>query len=159
MLGPPPTHVSIHAPVWGATDALGCFATARQFQSTPPCGGRQALSILESEKSQFQSTPPCGGRLDGLRDRLNLTEFQSTPPCGGRLDTESGTPSDDLFQSTPPCGGRHLKGVILCGYARVSIHAPVWGATRGGGGGGGGYAVSIHAPVWGATKEAMACCA
>ena len=38
------------------------------------------------------------------------------------------------------------------GYCKkVSIHAPVWGATYSGRGVFGGYSVSIHAPVWGAT--------
>ena len=35
----------------------------------------------------------------------------------------------------------------------VSIHAPVWGATRQGGVVGGVSRVSIHAPVWGATDD------
>ena len=33
---------------------------------------------------QFQSTPPQGGRLDNLRVPLFNDRFQSTPPQGGR---------------------------------------------------------------------------
>ena len=34
--------VSIHAPVWGATDSLICRVIHALFQSTHPCGVRQA---------------------------------------------------------------------------------------------------------------------
>ena len=33
-------HVSIHAPVRGATFSSSCFRKASLFQSTPPYGGR-----------------------------------------------------------------------------------------------------------------------
>ena len=82
------------------------------------------------------------------------------------------TVAKGMFQSTHPCGVRHLvKGST--GFATVSIHAPVWGATQVGGflwrkqcfnprtrvgcdrqirRSVCGWAVSIHAPVWGATN-------
>ena len=55
------------------------------------------------------------------------------------------------FQSTHPCGVRRYVNESLLN-TKVSIHAPVWGATlvsrvfkyKDG--------VSIHAPVWGATS-------
>ena len=58
-----------------------------------------------------------------------------------------------IIQSTPPYGGRHQMGIRWPPLHGVSIHAPVWGATR--------YKpekpktdiVSIHAPVWGATER------
>ena len=78
-----------------------------------------------------------------------------------------------LFQSTHPCGVRRPNKKTF-GLRCVSIHAPVWGATRlgyklsfcccfnprtrvGCDVEGGSYpvvaTVSIHAPVWGATPK------
>ena len=98
--------------------------------------------------------------------------FQSTHPCGVRLDNNDISVKTYAFQSTHPCGVR-LNFAIVRLFARVSIHAPVWGATvqsnpvksdlafqsthpcgvrlywlhiRG------DSMVSIHAPVWGATN-------
>ena len=56
-----------------------------------------------------------------------------------------------LFQSTLPRGERLQNGLHWLGCIKVSIHAPMWGAT--------GVivdmahevSVSIHAPMWGAT--------
>ena len=56
------------------------------------------------------------------------------------------------FQSTHPCGVRpHTKSLGSKTW-RVSIHAPVWGATKAEEVATVEQAVSIHAPVWGATK-------
>ena len=54
------------------------------------------------------------------------------------------------FQSTHPCGVRLATGADF-NTQRVSIHAPVWGATTNPDNNTQGYWVSIHAPVWGAT--------
>lgn len=35
--------ISIHAPVWGATEAMPASGMRRAFQFTPPCGGRQQI--------------------------------------------------------------------------------------------------------------------
>ena len=48
--------------------------------------------------------------------------------------------------------GRDLKIQIKKRKWLVSIHAPAWGATRGGLKGNPGQVVSIHAPAWGATR-------
>ena len=79
------------------------------------------------------------------------------------------------FQSTHPCGVRHLVRVEYYAFGKVSIHAPLWGATLhtsisplqypsfnprtpvGCDAQFGEYPlamefVSIHAPLWGATS-------
>ena len=38
---------------------------------------------------------------------------------------------------------------------KISIPAPVWGATDADVPGGGRYSISIHAPVWGATADQL----
>ena len=81
------------------------------------------------------------------------------------------------FQSTHPCGVRHDVGqkpalfphfnprtrvvfsiemVIYKRYFRISIHAPVWGATGKHVINARDQAISIHAPVWGATVFGVA---
>ncbi len=125
-------------------------------------------------KVSFQSTRPYGARpSDALcghpwticfnprarmgRDYfITLTYddeylFQSTRPYGARRDHYIYISSKREFQSTRPYGARQVSHCSSCKHHRVSIHAPVWGATdvierkeviNG---------VSIHAPVWGAT--------
>ena len=148
--------VSIRAPVRGATgmvswarivmrmgfnprpraggDAVGMRLPAIQFQSAPPCGGRQAAITKQVfGTKEFQSAPPCGGRLEidfsksapadlvSIRapvrgatrrgrspDRPRSIWFQSAPPCGGRHGRHVGRAAPDRFQSAPPCGGRHV---------------------------------------------------
>ena len=83
----PIAHVSIHAPAWGATPvASPTMHRAREFQSTPPRGGRPtAVGDDCCDQIAFQSTPPRGGRHgSGVSDRLRWPRFQSTPPRGGR---------------------------------------------------------------------------
>ena len=59
---------------------------------------------------------------------ISISALSSTHPCGVRPALSNLAKSDLVFQSTHPCGVRHLvKGST--GFAQVSIHAPVWGAT------------------------------
>ncbi len=68
---------------------------------------------------------------------------------GATFNTSFGE-GNSVFQSTRPCGAR-LLWWYRCSAARVSIHAPVWGATAFASRVATKAAVSIHAPVWGAT--------
>ncbi len=55
------THVSIHAPAWGATYTLGGLDIAIMFQSTPPRGGRPISSIRPCRAKRFNPRPRVGG--------------------------------------------------------------------------------------------------
>ena len=123
---------------------------------------------------QFQSTPPRGGRLKGIATAIADAMFQSTPPRGGRQTLSSGRsyPSSvsihapawgatsqrsrrlcwRRFQSTPPRGGRLTLSATRTRAGTVSIHAPAWGATTTSGPSERRWRVSIHAPAWGATE-------
>ena len=79
---------------------------------------------------RFQSTHPCGVRLFQSTYHFPLLKFQSTHPCGVRQETEAKKAN-----------------------AKVSIHAPVWGATNLRFLTANPRTVSIHAPVWGATLK------
>ncbi len=80
-----------------------------------------------------------------------LDMFQSTLPYGERLVHPLITLSFFGFNPRSRMGSDFRRIIPLVKYV-VSIHAPVWGATR--------YffpnyhdmRVSIHAPVWGATS-------
>ena len=145
--------VSIHAPAWGANGYSDLRERAgREFQSTPPRGGRPANSSSVRGRIPFQSTPPrggrrrfrryddgryivsihrprVGGRLPSVASRVTSSVFQSTPPRGGRplnLHPQGGA---TMFQSTPPRGGRRQLPFLPTTLPTVSIHAPAWGAT------------------------------
>ena len=95
-----------------------------------------------------------GGDYMPLPKRRFIASFQSTPPHGGRLLFNSALQTSMAFQSTPPHGGRPLKVVDRLAPAKVSIHAPAWGATiKKNNNTVGTSKVSIHAPAWGATKD------
>ena len=98
--------VSIHAPVWGATYLCHSCTVHTEFQSTPPYGGRPVIIHVTVCFFGFNPRPRMGG--DDTR----------------RLDSAT-----VAFQSTPPYGGRQRCRGYPTESGRVSIHAPVWGAT------------------------------
>ena len=142
--------VSIHAPVWGATSRLNGENLKAKFQSTHPCGVRRKALKDEAEAKVSIHAPVWGATIHNHYQPPNtpvsihapvwgatilacilitLKKFQSTHPCGVRLVPVGIDPMPTLFQSTHPCGVR--PGIIMPNEARaVSIHAPVWGATR-----------------------------
>ncbi len=120
------------------------------FQSTPPCGGRRSTGPAYSDSRSFNPRPRAGGDLPPA-------PVLSVRPC---------------FNPRPRAGGDHVRGLRHTNR-RVSIHAPVRGATGAkyttagnpafqstppcGGrrysyGGTAVLLVSIHAPVRGATS-------
>ncbi len=173
--------VSIHAPVWGATKRFFLVVPAGAvFQSTRPCGARPSGAVPPiPPDSAFQSTRPCGARHSASQAQCcQRYWFQSTRPCGARLLLVANLFVMLLFQSTRPCGARRIQAAAssLAGASfnprarvgrdywpchefaaprRVSIHAPVWGATPQDDSLRGPAWVSIHAPVWGATCNFM----
>ena len=77
------------------------------FQSTHPCGVRPTTIFRTAHRNRFQSTHPCGVRQSRVSEFKNYRGFnpRTRVGCDGTLDT------------TVEAGA-------------VSIHAPVWGATR-----------------------------
>ena len=140
--------VSIHAPVWGATDRADAVILAMMFQSTHPCGVRLSSMYLTRRDLSFNPRTRVGCDLL-LASCLASAKFQSTHPCGVRLrwtllcivpvcfNPRTRVGCDlmmmkrlmrGLFQSTHPGGVRQPKPKP-CKQCGVSIHAPVWGAT------------------------------
>ena len=99
--------VSIHAPMWGATKGI----------------------IFGRNYSMFQFTHPCGVRLNVNKERIELNGFNSRTHVGCDPDTDTDAIASFKFQFTHPCGVRLSLHLELCSMSRVSIHAPMWGAT------------------------------
>ena len=121
--------VSIHAPAWGATSWDQRGVPSLLFQSTRPRGARLFSEYEVRELVVFQSTRPRGARPDQQQNYFNALKFQSTRPRGARPSGSPGYFNPLLFQSTRPRGARQPDGRQRDRLARVSIHAPAWGAT------------------------------
>ena len=148
------SHVSIHAPARGATQASGEVVAIVEFQSTRPRGARPAVPIHRRGVVMFQSTRPRGARpVSTALTVVNAMMFQSTRPRGARRNLGS-LVGDALLCFNPRA--RAGRDEILDSYdvehCHVSIHAPARGATE--------HwtslkrmlpSVSIHAPARGAT--------
>ena len=133
--------------------ASGLRWTHPRFQSTLPHGERLIVLFLDALRGVFQSTLPHGERPVPAVFEVTLPlKFQSTLPHGERLLGATKGDFVDEFQSTLPHGERlwsfwvtftainfnprsrmgsdaHLARVCL-NAARISIHAPAWGATN-----------------------------
>ena len=144
--------VSIHAPLRGATSGLGMGAgLTGGFNPRPSARGDRRSRSRISSITRFQSTPLCEGRPVPARPGRLRCAFQSTPLCEGRHGSGQ-TVGDGLqFQSTPLCEGRRDLVPARHPRGRVSIHAPLRGATSGMASCARTAKVSIHAPLRGAT--------
>ena len=106
---------------------------------------------------------PCSRRCFNPRARVGRdssvnsetrmdSRFNPRARVGRDLPLSADVVRVNWFQSTRPCGARQRSLDLRFGGRQVSIHAPVWGATRMRGVDDDGLKVSIHAPVWGATS-------
>ncbi len=100
--------ISIHAPQWGATARLGQAGVHRPISiHAPQWGATTITSIGKSGAGDFNPRTPVGCDLHQLDVQLNIIKFQSTHPSGVRLGVRRA------------CDGQQF----------ISIHAPQWGAT------------------------------
>jgi len=121
-------HVSIRAPVRGATVPPVMDRLIGPFRSAPPCGGRPGALTMANWVGMFRSAPPCGGRRRRSLGRRTRMRFDPRPRAGG--DSAPGSPwwrsyrfdprpraggdhhprrwrcQSGGFRSAPPCGGR-----------------------------------------------------
>ena len=145
-----PALVSIHAPTWGATDAMKLQAVGIEFQSTLPHGERPSRLLFGHHVSCFNPRSHMGSDIDNTFVSRNSAVSIHAPTWGATLHrylvliimyvsihaptwgatAERGVSGKELmFQSTLPHGER--LGIHLVPYPLiiVSIHAPTWGAT------------------------------
>ncbi len=145
-------HVSIHAPLRGATPlADGAEGDAESFNPRAPAGrdiatnmdtamltgfnprapaGRDALALDSALQTHCFNPRAPAGRDPGLRSRFRLNQsFNPRAPAGRDFAISFVVFRGILFQSTRPCGARHLWYLPQNSTLRVSIHAPLRGAT------------------------------
>ena len=163
--------VSIHAPVWGATNDLPapwmcpCFnprtrvGCDRDYVSTrvrhlvsihAPVWGATVIMNPEDWSVIVSIHAPVWGATFGLLLKTQRRQFQSTHPCGVRLGCLPKNFYRLGFNPRTRVGCDIQVGDTIFN-ADVSIHAPVWGATNHHTFTCPDSCVSIHAPVWGAT--------
>ncbi len=141
--------VSIHAPVWGATPILQLYGRKTCFNPRARVGRDLPNAILYCERQCFNPRARVG--RDYTSPRLAFAWVVSIhAPVWGATTGQRHDHEFHRFQSTRPCGARRIGYCfawrLLCfnprarvgrdsfmgkSYAipRVSIHAPVWGAT------------------------------
>jgi len=142
--------VSIHAPVQGATVCIGYGRLASGFNPRP-CARGDTIRIWAVVRVPVSIHAPVQGatrnRLAGLRclsvsihapvqgatapgsSGVEFGQFQSTPLCKGRHCRRHSGQRRNCFNPRPCARGDRIAQRVefLC---RVSIHAPVQGATR-----------------------------
>ena len=99
--------ISIHAPAWGATCRFKIGMFSRQFQFTPPRGGRLEQRTMLSELLYISIHAPAWG---------------ATAPGVGEARPV------DISIHAPAWGATQPRGLDPAG-GLISIHAPAWGAT------------------------------
>ena len=142
--------VSIHAPAWGATrrphsresrergfnpcprvggNAIKVFGDPRFPVSIhAPAWGATSVGLISPRHNKFQSMPPRGGQPKQPRPKQPRPSFNPCPRVGGNRVRRSPSRLPQCFNPCPRVGG-NLHVLAIGPGARVSIHAPAWGAT------------------------------
>ncbi len=124
------SEVSIHAPVRGATPTLVVSLRPRKVSIHAPVrGATNPGACLEREGKGFNPRARAGRDRKRSGSSPATASFQSTRPCGARLGQYDKPRMVVQFQSTRPCGARQVGDRRHVELLRVSIHAPVRGAT------------------------------
>ncbi len=122
------------------------------FQSTRPRGARLSVPHTLLRSAPVSIHAPAWGATNGYRTTKRRGRcFNPRARVGRDLRVTITLASRPVFQSTRPRGARLSRLLSPVAGARVSIHAPAWGATVLVVQGKDTASVSIHAPAWGAT--------
>ncbi len=116
--------VSIHAPVWGATLHKLQFVRVTVFQSTHPCGVRQKTKTEMELSACFNPRTRVG--CDALKSSSHSCgAFQSTHPCGVRLLTTAIWSYWACFNPRTRVGGAAARHSRLLYDARLNSRTRV----------------------------------
>ena len=99
-----------------------------QFQSTRPRGARQSPQRTLSSTLTFQSTRPRGARPAAGCLWQEIPDFNPRARVGRDRSTTLSTKTTRDFNPRARVG-RDKPYRKRCHHARISIHAPAWGAT------------------------------
>ena len=120
-------------------------------------GGATRKHTTKNSQDLFQSTRPWGARLGGESNRYTQVMFQSTRPWGARQRDNSLRDFRNRFNPRARGGRDGYASAYIARKKRVSIHAPVGGATLGL-----GYTVPVgefqSTRPWGARHELRSPC-
>ena len=101
------THVSIHAPAWGATLSAGHLLLGLRVSIHAPAWGATPLCVIDfSYKKRFNPRARMGRDPIAATIASESAKFQSTRPHGARLCSDEGIRRKKTFQSTRPHGAR-----------------------------------------------------
>ena len=98
--------VSIHAPVWGATEAMPLIDAKYMFQSTHPCGVRLCFAPNALAVSRFNPRTRVGCDGHEFGDLFLSNEVSIHAPVWGATRGDDPVSHRSMFQSTHPCGVR-----------------------------------------------------
>ncbi len=122
--------VSIHAPVRGATTERDEDKNIiNAFQSTRPYGARQFRLANTLKFYGFNPRARTGRDVLLFRPWRAFSCFNPRARTGRDAELRRIGAERGLFQSTRPYGARLFFGITHPACAKVSIHAPVRGAT------------------------------
>ena len=124
-------YISIHAPAWGATATLErCPLRGVHFNPRTRVGCDWPSMPAVGPRRIFQSTHPRGVRLQRVFFGLFSGVFQSTHPRGVRLGIATAKKrTGEDFNPRTRVGCDSCTMALIAKSARISIHAPAWGAT------------------------------
>ena len=143
--------ISIHAPLRGATKSYLERSNVSKISIHAPLRGATGIGPGIIEVAIITTHAPRGGAPKLLYSYNLPCLFLSTHPCGVRLLALSNVFNKHGFLSTHPCGVRLVSPTVDTVCLRISIHAPLRGATSGTYASSGRFDISIHAPLRGAT--------
>ena len=98
--------ISIHAPMWGATQWISLLSTLMLFQSTHPCGVRRKR-LAQNHKLQY---------------------FNPRTHVGCDCARHTNVRKSGISIHAPMWGATGWSGPCVS-TKWISIHAPMWGAT------------------------------
>ena len=149
-----PAVVSTHAPLWGATRcSMHLGLRFSRFNPRAPMGRDRSPSDGRSSSSVVSTHAPLWGATIRWPFPSTAMWFQPTRPYGARRRGRASSCWRPCFNPRAPMGRDRGQAPSRL-RARVSTHAPLWGATQRGGERGEPAPVSTHAPLWGATSLA-----
>ena len=121
--------ISIHAPLRGATRDRLRDRIGNGFLSTHPCGVRHGSGSLKDPMADFYPRTPAGCDIFRAASSQVLHRFLSTHPCGVRPKALSLSPSEPKISIHAPLRGATAIRQLMDLVADISIHAPLRGAT------------------------------
>ena len=146
-----PAVISIHAPAWGATEAVLRTPWSGKFQSTRPRGARRRTGGVLFVCVHFNPRARVGRDAQSGHQQASIRISIHAPAWGATKLRTKATGARTISIHAPAWGATELAFIDNDEDA-ISIHAPAWGATamektlrR-------IIEISIHAPAWGATS-------